>query len=90
MSDPLGVRKKLVKYQGRAITDEEWLKFVQMTEESINKDPSWICVCLCLDIAWFTNDILFDLSAATDGEERAPIIALIGTMVLTVIDALIS
>jgi len=48
MSDPLGVRKKLVKYQGRAITDEEWLKFVQMTEESINKDPSWICVCLCL------------------------------------------
>jgi len=42
------------------------------------------------DIAWFTNDILFDLSAATDGEERAPIIALIGTMVLTVIDALIS
>lgn len=222
MLDPIGVRKKLVKFRGQAISEEEWLGFVQMTEESINEDPSWICVCqlpgtkplapetaksnsrcifqpstfywetiataeacrdmvpireaylhkngacICKDramdhsehsivltangfdrvhgcrssmakladmmqkkpltppavreiivrlecairdchfetmnifprpfnmwsvvegIAWFTNDISFDLSSATDGEERAQIIALIGTMVLTVIDALIS
>lgn len=41
-------------------------------------------------IAWFTNDSSFDISKIRDGEERAQMVALIGTMLLTVVNVLIS
>lgn len=41
-------------------------------------------------IAWFINDNSFDFSVATDGEERAQMITMIGTLFLTVLEHLVS